>query len=590
MKKFMLLIAFCTLAVQSQTLGYNALHGPINNPDRGFFFQADSWDTGWPFNYLPLEEEEDLQPTEIAADISLVRRIVRLDAYNFANSTIDQDFIDLLEADFVYLRSRNMKCVLRFSYWNGGTGDTEPTVATVLSHIAQLTDVCQDYEGVISSIEAGFIGRWGEWHTSTHFGLNNDNLTAQNVADRTSVANAVFGMTDTRMVAFRKPQFMRFIAPSLKPLKMKPYYTNSLFARTAAHNDAFLHEEDDDGTYDLPSGPDRDYLNVKSRNTFTGGESNEVFEDWATCDPDANNILEMGAIEQMEAYHWNHMHSTYHPDVLAQWVDELCFMQINNRLGYRFRMMSSNINTTTNVLTVSMVNEGFANVFNARRVFLVLENTSTNLLYRVNLSGPIDSSVTPAEGYTTDVRAWNAGFGFNLFRRLTGLVTTGASPGVPVGTAVPVGGTYNLYIEVQDPSFVPNDVDYSIRFPNTNLAGTIDVWDAARGFNRLLRTVTINQNSILVVAKPAGDPVSTFEVSASRNPFSDSFDLNVDTSDKQEVVTIKIFDMVGKLVGQQSVDAKDAETITLGGELATGVYNVVVTQGQERKALRVFKQ
>jgi hypothetical protein len=37
------------------------------------------------------------------------------------------------------------------------------------------------------------------------------------------------------------------------------------------------------------------------------------------------------------------------------------------------------------------------------------------------------------------------------------------------------------------------------------------------------------------------------------------------------------------MVGQRVVNAEDAGVITLGGELATGVYNVVVTQGENRR-------
>jgi hypothetical protein len=48
--------------------------------------------------------------------------------------------------------------------------------------------------------------------------------------------------------------------------------------------------------------------------------------------------------------------------------------------------------------------------------------------------------------------------------------------------------------------------------------------------------------------------------------------------------------MVGRLVEQRSVSVNEIETVAIGERYPSGVYNVIVTQGEQTKALRVVKR
>jgi hypothetical protein len=48
--------------------------------------------------------------------------------------------------------------------------------------------------------------------------------------------------------------------------------------------------------------------------------------------------------------------------------------------------------------------------------------------------------------------------------------------------------------------------------------------------------------------------------------------------------------MIGKLVDQREVSAADATTLEIGDRFPSGVYNVIVTQGDNTKTLRVIKR
>ena len=50
----------------------------------------------------------------------------------------------------------------------------------------------QDHEDVISVVQAGFIGVWGEWYYTTHFGNpNNGGPNDHDWANRIKVVNAL---------------------------------------------------------------------------------------------------------------------------------------------------------------------------------------------------------------------------------------------------------------------------------------------------------------------------------------------------------------------------------------------------------------
>ncbi len=73
------------------------------------------------------------------------------------------------------------------------------------------------------------------------------------------------------------------------------------------------------------------------------------------------------------------------------------------------------------------------------------------------------------------------------------------------------------------------------------------------------------------------------------NPFNNSFNISIDSSDGQTVF-IHIYDLVGKLIEARELSASGLKHASFGDNFATGFYNVVVTQGDRYKTLRVIKK
>ena len=73
------------------------------------------------------------------------------------------------------------------------------------------------------------------------------------------------------------------------------------------------------------------------------------------------------------------------------------------------------------------------------------------------------------------------------------------------------------------------------------------------------------------------------------NPFAENFYFKV-TSASTADYTIQVYDMLGKLVESKTVSADSIESTEVGANFPAGVYNVIVTQGENTKALRVIKR
>lgn len=80
-----------------------------------------------------------------------------------------------------------------------------------------------------------------------------------------------------------------------------------------------------------------------------------------------------------------------------------------------------------------------------------------------------------------------------------------------------------------------------------------------------------------------------FNATAYPNPYTENFLINVKTTNI-EAIDIKVYDMIGRLVEQRVVKVNDLDNTTIGERYPSGVYNIVVSQGEEVKTLRVVKR
>ena len=83
------------------------------------------------------------------------------------------------------------------------------------------------------------------------------------------------------------------------------------------------------------------------------------------------------------------------------------------------------------------------------------------------------------------------------------------------------------------------------------------------------------------------DQPGTIKLIVYPNPSNSAFNFRLNTT-SDELVTIQIFDMMGKLI-QKNKSLSPSDIMTIGDNLSAGVYIAVITQGECRKTVKLSK-
>ncbi len=441
MKKFLLLLLFIGVSMESQTVNYVASSENFPNPERGLYKYTIGISTG---TFVPLN------PSSIAGyrannSITLVQRNYILDA--FRTSPISQDFLNKIQNDFTIMRNNGVKSVLRFAY--SDDSDDDATKARIIAHIDQLKTITIPNQDVISSISGGFIAQFGEWYNSVNFGT--ENLTTQNLLDRKEVGLKIMELAPNRMFAFRTPAIQRLIGGD-NPITAATAYDGSINSRVGAHNDCFLSDATDYGTYENTT-TDYAYLEQQSKYTFDGGEVCAL-SSFSNCS---------NAIFTMNRFHFKYLNFDYNQEVHDYWQANGCFDEIQRRMGYRFEMLNSTI--LDRVLTINIQNVGFGNMMNQRNAYLIMKSVASGTEYSFLLN--------------TNIHLWQSGSTIRIIQSLD-------SPSLP-------SGSYKLYLNLPDIDL--NNVLFSIECANLN------TWMPLSGYNDLNQTYSNTTLSTTVFIK-----------------------------------------------------------------------------------------
>jgi Domain of unknown function (DUF4832)/Domain of unknown function (DUF4874) len=471
------LLLFCSACFSNTSIGKPISTAPLvtatyqpssenfTNPERGFYIQRAPLDTGTTRRALTTDE----MLTAKNAGMSMLRLYLLIDEHR--DSALSQETLDFLQAQFSKVREQGMKIIPRFAY-NFPTGGTYPyqdpdaPLTRVLEHISQLEPLLQNNADVIAFMEIGFVGAWGEWHSSTNQLVNHPNI---NDASRAIVNGLLQALPKTRMLAMRYPPYKQQLFDTT-PLTESEAFSGSNEARVGAHNDCFLASNTDWGTY-----PDdatkretiKAYLEQDNRYLPQGGE---------TCNNASDALPYTGcenALRDLTRLRYATLNRNYLEEVYARWDTEGCFEDIKKRLGYRFSLIDTQMPETAKPgealpFQLSVKNEGFAALYNPRGLSVMLRNQSDNSTTRINIT---DGSSIP-QNKALDPRFWAPG-------QTTALETSLAIP----GDLKP--GKYDVLLHLYDPTTnLKTRAEYAIRLANTN------IWEASTGLNKL-RTLEI---------------------------------------------------------------------------------------------------
>jgi hypothetical protein len=410
----------------------------FRNPERGFYVYSDLADL-----------DPDLSGMRDEGHTLVWGRML-MRAYR-DSARLPQSFLDDIENGFHIARDQGVKVIVRGSYGSRGAGGDyttyiDPPRQHIQNHIDQLAPIMTRNADVIALFEAGFIGPWGEWHTTT--------IARDYDQGRDMISYILDHTPESRMVVLRYPFFKQQIfntaAGGYLQVGADNAYSAKPVARTGHHNDCFLSSPVDVGTYErgeMTRAEETAYLSHETLYTVFGGE---------TCQPHELNDCER-SLEELATLHASYLNSGYHPKVLAKWAEQGCFDEVQKRLGARFVLTQSRISAKVRPgsrlrVEIDLENRGFAPLYNARNVEIILENQASGETYR--FADPVDP------------RTWKPGS-----HQLSSQYR------VPQEAVV---GSYVAYLNLPDPSpRLQDDPRYAYRLANQG------VWDASRGYNRL---------------------------------------------------------------------------------------------------------
>lgn len=432
---------------------YSPTSADVPNPERGFYHMEETFASA----HTPLDLTT-LQDYREQEHITLVLREFYLDS--FRTSPISANYLTAIQTDFNTARQAGVKLIVRFAYNQTAVSPNpdDPTLAQMLAHLDQLQPILHANSDVLAVLQAGLIGAWGEWYyTTNEFGTPPD---LPNYANRRTLVQKILAtLPVTRMVQLRTPDYKQKIFTTTNgasgALSETLAYGGSDLARVGHHNDCFLADETDMGTYtDLEQ--DYAYLAAETRFLPMGGETCQVNPPRSAWDT---------AAQELALFHWSYLNRDYHVDVLNSWGANLT-ATAQLKLGYRLVLQTGRFSQAafpggTLSMTLALKNEGWAAPYNPRWVELVLRHTTTSALYPFPL--PVDPRRWLPNGSTYTI-----------------------SQAFTLPAELPLGN-YELLLHLPDPTpTLHAQPAYAIQLANSN------VWEAVTGYNTLHHTLTVS--------------------------------------------------------------------------------------------------
>ncbi|MDX2004460.1 MAG: DUF4832 domain-containing protein [Meiothermus sp.] len=447
--------------VQGRTYTYAASSEDFLNPERGIHIGFQLME-GNDYSGIRSGTTYPNQPGDSPYPASVLLTYLRLS--EFRSGPLSADFLTRLRARLGDVRRAGIKVIIRPYYaFPGVTGNDDAPLSVVLEHLRQLAPVFQENSDVIVTLQQGFIGYWGEGHSSTN-GLESD-------ANRRTITQAMLdAMPPNRTVQIRR---VRDISPLIHsgPLPAGQEFGGSAQSRLGLFNDCFLANFHDAGTYRWNAtelATDQRYLERLGEYAPVIGETCEI--GWGRDTEYTNPRSEYQrsdcttTLRELARFRWSVLSGTQYRPTIARWRTQGCYGEISRRLGYRFRLTTAVIPETVSLgsnlrMAFDVVNEGFAPPFNPRGAQIVLRNRSNRQV-----------SIIPLNA---DPRRWAAGQTTRVYVDLP----------LPGGVGA---GEYDVFLNLPDgAASLAADPRYSIRLANTN------VWEAATGYNALGAVVRV---------------------------------------------------------------------------------------------------
>jgi len=423
--------------VITNTVYFNETIEEYDSPDCGFYDPVyisctDDGVTSISNNYLKYN--------------NLLHLRIDISQYSKANNQEeDLEFSNImltnLSNQFERMYNASTSVIVRFAYDPGynGAKDKEPSIEMMKKHISQLKDLFYKYQNIITAIECGMVGPWGEMHSS---------IIANQATYNELISSFLANTPNTIPILVRRPQFLySYYGYNINNINDLVLDSSN---RIGVYNDGYLGSGNDLGTYNNRE-LEVNWLSKVNKYLPYGGE--------VTIPNSTYNLLE-NCNEEMNLLGLSYLNEYWNDQVVKRWKEtkynldnELYkessqFTYIRNHMGYRLVLNSVTFTTLENNCNISfdIKNVGFGNLLKPKKYTLIFKNDFKLLEFEANMNTYNNLS------FDIDISNLN--------------------------------DSYDIYLKISD-GYVNNIPFHSIRLSN-------NIWDQELYANKIITNIKLN--------------------------------------------------------------------------------------------------
>ena len=349
-----------------QQLDYSESAEFFLNPDQGFYRTSGLQLFRDGTVNKSLSANGDTQVFHLRVDISDFSSVVN----GAADAEFSQKNLDDLNEALKFYKEREKNVVIRFCYDKkfAGKKDQEPAVEMMMKHVKQLCSVLDKYPVTLTAIEAGFVGPWGEMHSSKAA-----NATVINELIETFLTN-----THEIPILVRTPQMIyNYLGITFDDIEGYEFPKKAY--RLGMFNDGYLGSGNDLGTYMKNREKETAFIAGQTEHLPYGGEVTVPDSTWHDIDKCLPEMFLMNL--SYLNYEWN----TY--VVQTKWKESYytaecggdslyygksAFEYIRDHLGYRLVLKQSTFSYSKKMnklkIKLDLNSAGFGNFYRTKNL------------------------------------------------------------------------------------------------------------------------------------------------------------------------------------------------------------------------------
>ncbi len=319
------------------------------------------------------------------------------------------------------VKAAGKTALIRFAYdpnfeGDGKTRDVEPEdFGLILTHVEDICEAVKDYAPVLTGIQCGMIGPWGEMNFTTYskkmkkadfekydydFELELDSTPDKNdeyiengylvLVMRKFTKELEANNCDVPLLV-RQP---RFIYDYIKrrnpdfdfdcenvPALYKPDSSDKEFYRLGLYNDGYLGSESDSGTFTIDRAQETAFMEVFTNHTPYGGE---LIGNYNLKSGNCNSMAEMFT-NHLSVLNIGYKESVFRELNKFNYKNEPAFKYLIKHMGYRYVLTDVLLEYPENLsemdINLTFINNGFANLpYHRKKVMTVLFEKDGNII------------------------------------------------------------------------------------------------------------------------------------------------------------------------------------------------------------------